>query len=121
MFVVCSADADHPALLPTDPRPQSRERRLALARQIARRLAEVHGPALKAVGVYGSTARGTDGPYSDLEMWCVLRTTGEDYAHEWTTGPWKAEVDVYSADLILAEAARVDGRWPLTHGTAASR
>jgi kanamycin nucleotidyltransferase len=100
-----------------DPRPQTREARLGLAAEVAGRLKEVHGVWLKAVGVYGSTARGTDGPYSDLEMWCVLRTSGEEYAHEWTHGPWKAEVDVSSADVLLAEAARVEGTWPLTHGS----
>lgn len=99
-----------------DPQPHSHEQRMALAHEIAERLTEVHADALKAVGIYGSTARGTDRPYSDLEMWCVLRTAGEEYAHEWTTGPWKAEVDVYSADVLLAEASKVEGRWPLTHG-----
>ena len=29
---------------------------------------------------------------------------------------WKAEVDVYSPDVILATAAEVDGEWPITHG-----
>jgi len=107
-----------PAVTPTaDPLPQTHGDRLTLAREITVRLQEVHGNVLKAVGVYGSTARGTDGPYSDLEMWCVLRTSGEDYSHEWTHGPWKAEVDVYSEDVILAEASEVQGKWSRTHGS----
>jgi kanamycin nucleotidyltransferase len=46
----------------------------------------------------------------------VLRTAGEDYTHEWSHGPWKAEVNFYSEDVLLGEAAEVDGTWPLTHG-----
>ena len=102
---------------PVDPQPWAHEQRVALAQDITRRLIDIHRGALRAVGVYGSTARGTDGPYSDVEMWCVLNTSGEDYAHEWTAGPWKAEVDVCSVDVILLEAAKVEGRWPQTHGS----
>jgi kanamycin nucleotidyltransferase len=100
-----------------DPQPQTREARLELARDIAARLREVHGGALKAIGIYGSTARGADGPYSDLEMWCVLRTPVEAYSHEWTAGPWKVEVDVAGAGALLAEAAQVEGDWARTHGS----
>ena len=113
-----------------DPQPWTRDERLALAREICARLRDVHGDALHAVGVYGSTARGTDGPYSDLEMWCVVSELpvvgdrgaggsdrGDHYAHEWVHGPWKAEVDVYTAEALLAEAARVEGDWSLTHGS----
>jgi kanamycin nucleotidyltransferase len=100
-----------------DPQPVAREARLGLARDVAARAWALYGASLLAVGVYGSTARGTDGPYSDLEMFCVLRTWGERRTYEWVHEPWKAEVDVYSADVLLAEAARVEDDWPLTHGS----
>jgi kanamycin nucleotidyltransferase len=93
-----------------------REDRLRLARRIAERLVEVHGVDLVAVGLYGSLARGTDGPFSDIEMWCVLRPKGIDLSHEWSVGPWKAEVDVMSEDSLLHRAAEVDYDWALTHG-----
>ena len=113
-----------------DSLPWTHDERLALAEEICGRLRAVHGEALVAVGVYGSTARGTDGPYSDLEMWCVLTALpaegerdrvavserGDHYSHEWVHGPWKAEVDVYAADALLEKATHVDGVWALTHG-----
>lgn len=94
----------------------TRRDRLALAREIADRARTRCGDDLLAVGLYGSLARGDDGPYSDIEILCVLGTSGEHYTHEWTTGPWKAEVDFISRDRLLAQAAEVDGEWPLTHG-----
>jgi len=96
----------------------SRSERLETCREIAGRLHEVYGDKIKAIGVYGSISRGTDGPYSDIEMFCVLRESSEpiDFAYEWSAGPWKAEVDICSAEILLKKAATVDGNWPLTHG-----
>ncbi|MFZ5815163.1 MAG: ANT(4')-I family aminoglycoside nucleotidyltransferase [Bacillota bacterium] len=96
--------------------PMSREARLALAHRIAQHARNAYSDKLKAIGLYGSTARGTDGPYSDIEIFCVLRSRGEEFSYEWVAGPWKAEVDFYSEEILLTKAARVEGRWPLTHG-----
>ena len=100
-----------------------RSRRLDLARQIAaqiqghyRDIRDVIVDDVLAIGVYGSLARGTDGPYSDIEIHCVVRGRGVDVCHEWSTGPWKAEVDVYSEDVVLAWASELDVDWPVTHG-----
>lgn len=98
------------------PAPMDRRQRLQFAREIAGRAREVYGPDLIAAGLYGSMARGEDGPYSDVEMFCVLRRPGEEFSHEWSYGPGKAEVDFYGEDVLLRRAAEVDGRWPLTHG-----
>lgn len=98
------------------PQPMARKERLTLARTIADRARALRGDDVLAVGLYGSLARGTDGPYSDIEILCVLRTTGEGYTREWVAGPWKAEVDFYGQDVLLEKAAGVDERWPLTHG-----
>lgn len=105
--------------MPTNgPVTQSRQERLQICHDIAARLHEVYGERLLAIGVYGSIARGTDGPFSDIEMLCVLSETGEpvDFSYEWSAGPWKAEVNVLRADLLLDMAATVEGDWPLTHG-----
>ena len=98
------------------PQPLERKQRLALVQEIADRALVVYQKNVRAIGLYGSTARGTDGPFSDIELFCVLDTTGEKYIHEWTHGSWKAEVDVISEDVLLARASQVDERWPLTHG-----
>ncbi|BFH17962.1 ANT(4')-I family aminoglycoside nucleotidyltransferase [Paenibacillus melissococcoides] len=100
------------------PVPISKEARMETCRKIADRLHEKYGKRIKAIGVYGSIARGMDGPYSDIEMFCVLRKSSEaaDDCYEWSAGPWKAEVDVMSEHVLLCEAAEIEGRWPLTHG-----
>lgn len=98
------------------PQPMTRRERLALAREIADRARASRSEDVLAVGLYGSTARGADGPYSDIEILCVLGTSGEDYSHEWTTGPWKAEVEFVSRETLLTRAAEVNVEWPLTHG-----
>jgi kanamycin nucleotidyltransferase len=98
------------------PEPISREDRLRLAWEIAGHARKAYGIELIAIGLYGSMARGEDGPYSDIEMFCVLRRPGAEFSVEWAAGPWKAEVDFYGEDVLLARAAAVDGRWPLTHG-----
>jgi predicted nucleotidyltransferase len=46
--------------------------RLALAEGLARRMSETYRDQLLLAGVYGSTARGTDTPWSDVEMLFVV-------------------------------------------------
>lgn len=104
------------AFMPGGPQPIEREQRLNLAREIADKALEVRGEDVLAIGLYGSIARGTDGPYSDIEILCVLDTPDEDYDHEWVHGPWKAEINFLSKNVLLAKAAKVDERWSLTHG-----
>ncbi|MGG1662984.1 ANT(4')-I family aminoglycoside nucleotidyltransferase [Brevibacillus sp. NRS-1366] len=96
----------------------SRNERLQTCQEIAARLHEVYKAKILAIGVYGSVSRGTDGPFSDIEMFCVLDESNEDveFSYEWSAGPWKAEVNVCSADVLLNIAATVEGDWPLTHG-----
>ncbi|WYQ42693.1 aminoglycoside O-nucleotidyltransferase ANT(4')-Ib [Bacillus sp. FSL W7-1321] len=100
------------------PASMSQKERLQTCQEIAKRLHEVYGNDVLAIGVYGSVSRGTDGPFSDIEMFCVLRDSAEtvDKSYEWSAGPWKAEVNVCSASILLKDAATVEDRWPLTHG-----
>ena len=89
------------------------DQRLALARQISDRLRQHYQDRIEAIGIFGSVAREMDGPYSDVELFCVLKGQGIERAYEWATGPWKALVNVCSEDVILRDAAVVDGTWPL--------
>ena len=102
------------------PGPFTHAERLRRLEEIAAQLRRHFGARLLALGLYGSVARGTDGPYSDIEMYCVIQGEGIDYAYEWSSGPWKAEVDVRSPDTLLAWAAELDGMWSLTHFAAVS-
>ncbi len=102
--------------MPGGPQPFTHAQRMARAEEIAGRVRAHYGARVLAVGLYGSTARGTDGPYSDIEIFCVLSTAGERVYHEWSAGAWKAEVNAFSADVLLREAGELREDWPLTHG-----
>jgi len=102
--------------MPGGPQPMDHSHRLELAREIAGRFQARYGESVLALGVYGSLARGTDGPYSDIELLCVLRGEGIEQNHEWSAGAWKAEVNVRSQDVALREAAELEVEWPITHG-----
>ena len=93
--------------------PEIRRRRAAQIVQVFRRH---YGDQVVAIGYYGSIARGTDGPYSDIEMQCVINGSGLENTYEWNAGPWKAEVNVQSRDVLLEDAATIEGNWSITHG-----
>ena len=102
--------------MPGGPQPRDNSERWLSANQIAKQIQHHFGGQLLALGVFGSLARGSDGPYSDIEMHCIVKGEQIETCFEWSTGPWKAEVDVYSPDITLADAAFVDGDWSITHG-----
>jgi kanamycin nucleotidyltransferase len=99
------------------PQPMSHSDRLALAKQIAGRFHVHFGEEVRAIGMYGSLARNTDAAYSDIEMYCILNGQGIEKRYEWSAGPWKAEVDVQSADVLVKWASELDEMWSLTHGS----
>ncbi len=107
----------NPHSIPPDgPQAYSHDERKRRAEDIAARFSRHYGERLQASAVYGSLARGSDGPFSDIEMMIVIQGTGIDESFEWTSGPWKAEVNIYSEDRLMAWAAEFDEFWPITHG-----
>lgn len=97
------------------PKPLSHSQRLSIAYEIVERMKDRFHRDLLSIGLYGSLARGEDGPYSDIEIFGVLQTDHYIQRHEWCTAEWKAEVDLYGKQTLRDLAARVDERWPLTH------
>lgn len=98
------------------PIARTKAHRRALVEQIDDRLHTVYADDVRAIGLLGSTARGDDGPYSDVEMICVVVGAMVDRRYEWSPGPWKAEVNVRSRDVLDQKAQTVDVDWPMTHG-----
>jgi kanamycin nucleotidyltransferase len=102
------------------PSPLERHDRELVAEAIVRRLLADHGEAVVAIAVYGSSATGLDGPYSDIELWLALdtgalgRATRRDL--EWVWGAGKAEVNLYTVTAIRRRAAAIEADWALTHG-----
>jgi kanamycin nucleotidyltransferase len=56
---------------------------MAIAHEIAERVQERFHPEVVAIGLYGSLAREEDGPYSDIELFGVLRTDHYTHCYEW--------------------------------------
>ena len=94
------------------PSPLERSERVAIAHQIGDQIQNHYAKRVKAIGIYGSIARGLDGPYSDIELFCVLQGENIETAYEWATGPWKCSVNVYSEDVMIRDAAVIDETWP---------
>ncbi len=98
------------------PEQMEHAQRMKLAEEIAQQLMAHFKKRVIAISIYGSLAKGTDGPYSDIEMDCVLDSLDRDHRLEWCGGGWKAEVDFFSISSILKKAAEVGPKWPISHG-----
>ncbi|MCX6046965.1 MAG: nucleotidyltransferase [Chloroflexi bacterium] len=98
------------------PQPQDRAARLRVVDKIIQDLHATHGDQIIAIGLYGSLAKGIDAPFSDIELFCVIHGANIDCSHEWVYGMNKAEVDIYSEDVIQREAFVVDEKWSLRQG-----
>src|SRR5512146_1679844 len=98
------------------PQAFTHDERMQRACDIARRIQRHYGDHTLAIGLYGSLARAADGPFSDIEMHVIIEGDRLERRFEWSTGPWKAEVDVYSPGAALSQAAEFDEFWPVTHG-----
>jgi kanamycin nucleotidyltransferase len=102
--------------MPSGPQPVLRQIRRKRALEITNQLRDHFQDRLVALGVYGSIAHDSDGPYSDIEIHCVISGSDIDDSIEWSAGEWKAEVDILSLDVIVEQAAQVDCDWSITHG-----
>ncbi len=89
--------------------------RLKIAEEIAGQLKDHFKERVIAISIYGSLAKSTDGPYSDIEIDCVLDGLDCDRRLEWCGGGWKAEIDFLSVSSILKKAAEVGPKWPISH------
>ncbi len=101
---------------PDGPQPFDHAERLRRAQEIAGRFSSHYAGRLLGGAFYGSLARGSDGPFSDIEMMFVVAGEQFERNYEWSAGPWKAEVNVLSEDVFFAQARELDGDWPVTHG-----
>ena len=97
------------------PAPLDHETRLQVALSIAEKLMSHFEEDLVAIGLYGSVAQGTDSPYSDIEMHCVVEAPVLDTSIEWSAGDWKAEIDLKNVKAIMKRAASVEITWAVTH------
>lgn len=99
------------------PVPQARAARQAIVDRILADLQRTYADQIIAVGLYGSMARASDLPYSDVEIYCVLMGEEIDLVHEWVYGPSKAEVNIMSADVFRHDVLELDESWSVWKGS----
>jgi kanamycin nucleotidyltransferase len=99
----------------TGPQPFTHDEHLARAEAIAAQFRAKFGRKIRAIGLYGSVAKGTDRPYSDIEIVCIVKGNHFEQNYEWCEGSWKAEVNLLSLDVLQSNAAEFEETWSLTH------
>ncbi|WP_123040978.1 kanamycin nucleotidyltransferase C-terminal domain-containing protein [Cohnella candidum] len=99
------------------PVPTTREQKLAFARSVKDRLLSLHGDAILAIGIYGSLGRGTDGPYSDIELHVVTQDNVPIQGHEFILPPFKLELSSATVTEFREKARRIDDYWPIRSGS----
>ena len=95
----------------------AREEKWAMVRKIRDKWLEGYTQEVLAIGVYGSMARGTDGPFSDIEMWAVMRNGVAISGHEFVLGAFKVEIDVITRKAFFEMAETIDDGWAIKAGT----
>ncbi|MDY0404158.1 kanamycin nucleotidyltransferase C-terminal domain-containing protein [Virgibacillus sp. 179-BFC.A HS] len=98
------------------PMATSREEKMEIIGEIKERLLQKYGANILAIGVYGSTGRKTDGPYSDIEMHVVTKNGFSLVEQEFIFEPFKIEISTHQADELIRQAQTVDDGWAIEAG-----
>ncbi len=88
--------------------------RYQLALDLTARMAAAHPVILG--GLYGSTARGTDTPWSDLELWFVVEDDCPAQGKHFVYRDISVGYQVYRERELLAILTQPDERWPFHMG-----
>lgn len=99
------------------PAPTTRKEKFEMINTLKGRLLAVHGDAVLAIGVYGSIALETDGPYSDIEMHVITTDGSKIKTLEFVYDKFKIELTTNSRTAFFKEAEEVDDSWAIKAGT----
>lgn len=98
------------------PTATSRNEKWQIIERVKRRLLDVYDSEVIAIGVYGSMAQATDGPYSDIEMHVICTEEAQLKDHEFIYGPFKIELSVKTEAAFFHAALTIDDSWALRVG-----
>ena len=90
--------------------------RFQLAQDLCARMAASHPNDLLVGGVYGSTARGEDTLWSDLELYFVVRSGSPLWGRDLLYKGTAVGLQVIAEDQLLAHLTGPTLRWPFTMG-----
>jgi predicted nucleotidyltransferase len=83
----------------------SHEQRMELARQLASLILEEHDAAVAAIVIFGTTAIGLDGPYSDLDVTVVTQSDLGHHSQCYLYDRLQINLDYQNIEESLAEAS----------------
>ncbi len=98
------------------PSATTREDKWVMINTMGEKLQQRFDQEIVAIGVYGSVARGTDGPFSDIEMWAVVEDGRKISGYEFIWGAFKVEIDVVERTEFYAMAKTIDDGWAIKAG-----
>lgn len=98
------------------PRANPRAAREALLRSVVARVARAEGAALACVALYGSMARGEDGPHSDVELLASVEGRDDHRVDEWLAPAAKVKLHRYGSARLRRVAETVGPEWALERG-----
>lgn len=93
------------------------EERVDLANKITDLLLEKYSGEILLGGIYGSTAKGTDTEYSDLEMFFIVGDASNAKTLEFAYGGTPVHVEVRKLSKVERDITEVEIDWPLKMGT----
>ncbi|QHJ69969.1 kanamycin nucleotidyltransferase C-terminal domain-containing protein [Planococcus halotolerans] len=100
----------------TYPAPTTRKEKFEMINTLKDRLLAAHGDDILAIGVYGSIALETDGPYSDIEMHVITKDGSKVETLEFVYDKFKIELTTNDKSTFLKEAEEVDDSWAIKAG-----
>ena len=100
----------------TYPAPTTRKEKLEMISILKDRLLAARGEDMLAIGVYGSIALGTEGPYSDIEMHVITKDGIKMETLEFVYDKFKIELSTNEKTAFFQEAEEVDDSWAIKAG-----
>lgn len=100
----------------TYPAPTTRKEKLEMISILKDRLLAARGEDMLAIGVYGSIALGTEGPYSDIEMHVITKDGIKIETLEFVYDKFKIELSTNEKTAFFQEAEEVDDSWAIKAG-----
>ena len=92
------------------------EQRIQLANRITERFLEKYKNETLLGGIYGSTARGTDIEYSDLEMFFVVENGSKAKSFRFAYESIPIDVEVRNVADVKKDITQIELHWPLKMG-----
>jgi len=95
------------------PESVDRATRIAAAEAVCRHVLSCYGEDVLGVAIYGSVARGDDGPHSDVEL-MVVTTPAISPPNTWVfENGVLLDVSFVSEERLMANAGKVGSWWPI--------